>query len=223
MHSALSDIEQLLHVPSPCPGQLGLACDGPNLWVGSGDTRRIYGLDARNGAVFEEVTAPGKPYGMCVTGDALRVIVAEDNDDRYIRRYIFGKDFKSEKLPCPDLTGSFLAYDGDALFVSQRFDQRIVEIDADGRVLRSIAMPRQITGITIAGGRIYTVGSSDTSDANYLLTRIDARRDVPEIVDLAAIGFVARGLAFDGSRFWTNDRDAHAIVAFAVPGAGTEP
>lgn len=215
MPSALSSIEQLLQIPSPCPGPLGLACDGPNLWVGSGETHRIYGLNARTGAVFEETKASGKPYGMCVTGDALRVIVAEENDDRYIRRYIFGKDFKSEKLPCPDLTGSFLAYDGDALFVSQRFDRRIVEIDAQGTPLRTLETPRQITGITIVAGRIYTVGSSDVKDPDYRLTRIDARSDEPEVVDVAAVPFVARGLAFDGARFWTHDRDALKIVAFA--------
>lgn len=215
MPSTLSDIEQLFQIPSPCPAPVGLAADGPHLWVGSGETYRIYGLDSRTGAVFEETRAGGKPYGMCVTGDALRVIVAEENDDRYIRRYIVGKDFKSEKLPCPDLTGSFLAYDGDALFVSQRFDQRIVEIDAQGKPLRTLAAPRQITGITIVGGRIYTVGSSDVKDPNYLLTRFDARRGEPEVADVAAVPFVARGLAFDGARFWTHDRDALKIVAFA--------
>jgi hypothetical protein len=221
MHSALSDIDQLQQIPSPCPGPLGLACDGPNLWVGSGEMHRIYGLDARTGAVFEEAKAPNKPYGMCVTGDALRVIVAEgDDDDRYIRRYIFGKDFKSEKVPCPNLTGSFLAYDGDALFVSQRFDLQIVEIDDAGRALRTIATQRQVTGMTIVGGRFYTVGSTDVKDPDYRLTRIDARRERPEIVDLAAVPFVARGLAFDGTRFWTHDRDALRIVAFA-PVEGT--
>ena len=36
-------------------------------------------------------------------------------------------------------------------------------------------------------------------------------------VDLATIPFHARGLAFDGERFWTNDRELHQTVAFAKP------
>ena len=135
MNFALTEIDQLLQIPAPCPGPLGLACDGPNLWVGCGETNRIIGLDANQGAVFEEAATPAKPYGMCVTGDALRVIIAApETDDRTIRRYIFGKDFKSDVLRCPDDTGSFLAYDGDSFFVSQRFDQKIVEIDETGAV-----------------------------------------------------------------------------------------
>ena len=102
MNSALAEIAQLYRIPCPAPGPVGLAVDGPNLWAGSGDTYRIYGIDARNGTVFEETVAPAKPYGMCVTGDALRVIIAApETDDRSIHRYVFGKDFKSESIPCP--------------------------------------------------------------------------------------------------------------------------
>ena len=122
MNPTLTEIDQLWQIPAPCPGPLGLACDGPNLWVGCGETRRVYGINARQGTVFEEASAPAKPYGMCVTGDALRVIIAEDEtDNRSIRRYIFGKDFKkTEAIRCPDDTGSFLAYDGDSFFVDGR-------------------------------------------------------------------------------------------------------
>lgn len=218
MNSAIADIDVLLQIPAPCPGPLGLACDGPTLWVGCGQTHRIYGMDSRQGTVFEEAAAPGKPYGMCVTGDALRVIVATDDDDRYLRRYIFGKGFKSDAIACPDHTGSFLAYDGDSFFVSQRFDQRIVEIDDQGTTLRTLPTPRQVTGMTVLEGRIYAVTTIDTASKDYRLLRIDARRDEPEIVELATIPFVARSLGFDGIRFWTHDRDERKIVAFARPG-----
>lgn len=218
MNFALTEIDQLLQIPAPCPGPLGLACDGPNLWVGCGETNRIIGLDANQGTVFEEAAAPAKPYGMCVTGDALRVIIATpETDDRTIRRYIFGKDFKSDALRCPGDTGSFLAYDGDSFFVSQRFDQQIVEIDETGAVRRTIPTPKQVTGLTVVGGRIYTVGATDTKSTDYRLSRIDARGPEVEIVELASLPFVARSLSFDGTRFWTHDRDARKIVAFARP------
>jgi hypothetical protein len=219
MNPTLTEIDQLWQIPAPCPGPLGLACDGPNLWVGCGETRRIYGINARQGTVFEEATAPAKPYGMCVTGDALRAIIAEDEtDNRTIRRYIFGKDFKkSESIRCPDDTGSFLAYDGDSFFVSQRFDQRIVEIDESGKTLRTLPTPGQVTGMTIVGGRFYLVVTVDTKSKDYKLVRIDARAAELEIVELAAFPFVARSLGYDGSRFWTHDRDARTIVAFSKP------
>lgn len=218
MNPALADIDQLYRIPCPAVGPVGLAVDGPNLWVGSGETYRIFGLDARNGSTFEEAVAPAKPYGMCVTGDALRVIVAApETDDRAIHRYVFGKDFKSETVPCPEQTGSFLAYDGDSLFVSQRFDQRIVEIDAAGTPLRTIPTPRQVTGLTIAGGRIYCVTTVDTKSKDYRLLRIDARGAEPVYKELATFPFVARSLAFDGTRMWTHARDDREIVAFAKP------
>jgi hypothetical protein len=217
MNPTSTEIDVLLQIPAPCPGPLGLACDGPNLWVGCGQTHRVYGIDARQGTVFEEAVAPGKPYGMCVTGDALRVIVATGDDDRYLRRYIFGKDFKSESIACPELTGSFLAYDGDEFFISQRFDQRIVVVDQRGTTQRTLPTPAQVTGMTVLDGRIYIITTPDTSSKEYRLVRIDARRPEPEIVELAQIPFVARSLGFDGTRFWTHDRDERKIVAFGRP------
>ena len=219
MNPTLTEIDRLWQIPAPCPGPLGLACDGPNLWVGCGETRRIYGIDARQGTVFEEAAAPAKPYGMCVTGDALRVIIAADEtDDRSIRRYIFGKDFKkTEAIRCPDDTGSFLAYDGDSFFVSQRFDRRIVEIDETGKVLRTLPTPGQVTGMTVVGGRFYLVVTADAKSKDYKLVRIDARAAELEIVELAAFPFVARSLGYDGVRLWTHDRDARNIVAFTKP------
>ncbi|MDQ6926413.1 MAG: hypothetical protein M3154_09280, partial [Candidatus Eremiobacteraeota bacterium] len=121
MNQTLSTIEELLRIPAPCPGPMGLACDGPDLWIGSYDTCRIYGMVAMQGRVFEEAIAPGRPFGLTVTGDALRVVVGDRDDggtdDRFIRRYIMGKDFKSDAIRCPGGTGSFLAYDGDRLYL----------------------------------------------------------------------------------------------------------
>ena len=166
--------------------------------------------------MFAEAIAPATPFGMAVTGDALRVIVAEENDDRYLCRYVMGKDFKrTEKVPLPDLAGSSLAYDGDALFVCQRYDRKIVEIDGRGRTIREIATPKMAIGMTIVGGRIYLLASDDGDETPFSLIRMDVRGPYPEIVELAAVPFVPRGLAFDGFRFWTSDKRENAIVAFA--------
>ena len=217
MNQTLSTIEELVRIPAPCPAPLGLACDGTDLWIGSYETNRIYGLNAQQGRVFEEALAPGRPHGLTVTGDALRVIVADENDDRWIRRYIMGKHFKSEAIGCPERTGSFLAYDGDLLYVSQRYEQCIHEIDATGTVLRTIPVPRQVTGMVIVSGKFYLATTESRESDDYRLLRLDARGDVPVVEELASIGFAARSLGFDGSRFWTNCRAENTIVAFAKP------
>lgn len=218
MNQTLSTIEELVRIPAPCPAPLGLACDGTDLWIASFETNRIYGLNAQQGRVFEETTAPGRPFGITVTGDALRVVVGDANDDRFIRRYIMGKDFKSEAIPCPDSTGSFLAYDGDRLYLSQRENQCIRELDALGTVIRTIPVPRQITGMVIVGGRFYLVTTESRESDDYRLLCLDARKEQPEVHELAAIGFAARSLGFDGTKFWTNCRAENTIVAFAKPG-----
>jgi outer membrane protein assembly factor BamB len=217
MNQTLATIEELVRIPAPCPSPIGLACDGTDLWIGSFDTNRIYGLKAQQGTVFEEAPAPGRPFGMTVTGDALRVVVGDADENRYIRRYIMGKDFKSEAIPCPGMTGSYLAYDGDLLYLSQRENQVILELDEAGKVLRTIPVPRQVTGMVIVAGRFYLVTTESHEVDDYRLLCLDARKAQPEVQELASIPFVARSLGFDGTKFWTNCRAENSIVAFAKP------
>ncbi len=62
-------------------------------------------------------------------------------------------------------------------------------------------------------GNFYLVTTDDEASGEYFLTRVSANgSDASE--DLARIPFAARSLAFDGSRFWTNHREANQIVAF---------
>lgn len=221
MNQTLSIIEELLRIPAPCPAPMGLACDGTDLWIGSFETNRIYGLNAQRGTVFEEAAAPGRPYGITVTGDALRVVVGDSEDggadDRFIRRYIMGKAFKTEAIRCPDGTGSFLAYDGDRLYLSQRDNKCILELDEAGAVLRTISVPRQVTGMVIVGGKFYLVTTESRTVDDYRLLCIDARKEEPAVVELATIPFGARSLGFDGTKFWTNCRAENTLVAFAKP------
>ena len=217
MHQTLDAIDELQRIPAPCPAPMGLACDGTDLWIASYETHRLYGMRRETGRVFEEAAVPGTPYGMTVTGDALRVVVGDDNDDRWMRKYIMGKDFKSEKIRCPELTGSFLAYDGDRLYLSQRDNQVILELDETGTVLRTIPVPRQITGMVVVAGRFYLVTTESRESDDYRLLCLDARKENPEVHELASIPFAARSLGFDGTKFWTNCRAENTIVAFAKP------
>jgi hypothetical protein len=217
----LAAIDELFRIPSPAPVNQALALDGTNLWMGSLETQRMYGIDSRQGRVFEERPAPGRPIGACVMGDELRVVCSENEkeDNRFIRRYIPGHGFKEKiKVSCPDDTGSFVAYDGDFLYLSQRFNKRILEIDDGGRCIRTVAeVPLEITGMTIFGGCFYLALSGGKDSGDYRITKVDARKAAPEITDLASVPYEARSLCYDGSRFWTNQRWDSQIVAFRLP------
>jgi hypothetical protein len=218
-NETLASIDELQRIPSPGPAPQALACDGSDIWVASAETHRLYGLRGNTGAVFEEAKAPGCPIGMVVTGDALRVVTSEHHDSRYIRRYIVGHGFKTDSLSCPDDAGSFLAYDGDNLFLSQRFNLRILQIDMWGEVQRTIAAPRQICGMVIVNACFFLMTTADRDEPDdYRLIRLDARKPEPQITELARVPFMARSLAWDGAKFWTSARTANEIVAFAAIG-----
>ena len=148
--------------------------------MGSLETQRIYGVDSLQGRVFEEFPAPGRPIGACVMGDELRVVCSENGkeDNRFIRRYIEGHGFKEkEKIPCPDDTGSFVAFDGDLLYLSQRFNKRILDIDERGQIIRVVAeLPLEITGMTIFGGCFYLAISGGVDSGDFRITKVDARK-----------------------------------------------
>jgi hypothetical protein len=217
----MNAISELMRLDAPCPKPQAIAFDGTLLWLGSVSTQRLYGVDPQHWTVRDEIALPGKPWGMTVTGDELRVICGETTaDHRIIHRVIPGHGVQSEgSIPCPDDTGSQLSFDGDRLYVSQWYNKRILAIDSAGAVTSTIALPHEICGQTIVGGRFYCITTDDESAHSYYFTRVDARHAIPEIEDLAILNFDARGLAFDGERFWTNHREANQTVAFARPDA----
>ena len=213
----MNDIKELSRLPSPAPRPQALACDGTTLWMGSLETQRLYAIDTEHWTVGEEAQAPGRPYGLAVVGDELRALCGTpEDDDRYIHRFVPGHGFK-KLFACPEDTGSQLSYDGEFLYMSQWYKRRILELDAQGSVRRTIALNHQICGQVIVDGAFYAVTVEDETTNDYWLTRVDARGDSVECKDLLRIPFAARALAFDGERFWTNHRENHEIVAFAKP------
>lgn len=186
--------------------------------MGSIDTCRIYGIDPLHWTVREEMKAPGKPYGITVMGDELRVLLSEgDEDHRVIRRYIPGHGFKNEGvIPSPDDTGSQLSFDGDRLYVSQWYNRRILSLDEFGNVGSIIETPHGICGHVIVGGIFHVLGTDAEDTDEYFLTQIDAREGQPKVNELARVNFQGRALAFDGNRFWSNHRERHEIVAFTI-------
>ena len=216
----MKDIQELQRLASPAPKPQSLAWDGSTLWMGSRETRRIYGINPTTWTVGWETAAPGTPWGMTAMGAELRVLCGETAEaHRIIRRCIpfHGFDAKSG-IPCPDDTGSQLGYDGQQLHVSQWYPKKVLALGAEGHVERVINVPHGICGQVFAGGFIYLVTTDDETTTDYWLTRVDPRPATPQIDDLVRIPFAARARAFDGTCFWTNHREQDQIVSFAQPG-----
>jgi hypothetical protein len=214
--NTLTDIAEALRLPAPAPKPLGLAFDGTTLWMGSRETHRLYAIDVATWSARDEGKAPGGPFGMAVVGNELRVVVGMgEEDDRYIYRFVPGHGFKSDRIACPDFTGAHLAFDGDVLFLSQAHDRRILALDAEGVITRAIPLDRAPVGMTIADGDFYLV-TGDEELENLQFNKVDAHGESPRVTALASIPFAARGLTFDGTRFWTSHRDENEIVAFTV-------
>lgn len=205
-----------MRVPSPAPAPQALAFDGETLWMGSWETQRVYGIAPQRFTVFEEANAPGRPVGMVSVGGELRVVCSEGGDDhRVIRRYIPGHGFKmSDQVPCPDDTGSFLAFDGIHLWLSQRYKQRVLEFDAQYRVLSELQIDGQILGVVWVGGFLYLSTWHGKENGGCKLGRVV--RGAAEVEYVASLHFAGVSLTHDGTRFWTNDPRDTAIVAFTL-------
>jgi len=206
-------------LPSPGRTPQALTWHGDELWIGSRDLRRVYRLEKRSWRVIEEMEAPGIPWAAVSAGDALWFTLGEGaEDDRYLRRYVVGKGFsETDRIACPDLTGSYLSYDGECLYLSQWYKYRILKLDAKGTVLREIAVGAEISGHAFVGGSIYVLRGTEQNGGDWRLARLDPREATPEVEELARVPFQCRSLAFDGERLWTNHREADRIVCFAKP------
>jgi hypothetical protein len=220
MEQTLKTVTEVLRMPSPAPRPQSLAFDGETLWMGSIETCRLYAIDTVHWTVRSEAEAPGKPYGITVMGDELRVLLSEGDDDRRtIRRFIPGHGFKKEgAIACPDDTGSQLSFDGDRLYVSQWYNKRIISLDAEGNRGTTIEAPHGICGQVVVDGSFYVLGTDDEENGDYYVTRVDARNGNSSVEDLAVVNFPARALAYDSAhrRFWSNHRENHEIVAFTI-------
>ena len=124
----------------------------------------------------------------------------------------------SERIACPDFTGSYLSYDGKHLYLSQWYKHRILKLDASGNILREIAIHAEICGHVFIDGSIYVLRGTEQGEGDWRIARLDPREEIPVIEDLARVPFQCRSLAFDGESFWTNHREADQIVSFTIPG-----
>jgi len=218
--SELAELAEIVRIPSPAPEPQALGHDGEHLWLGSWATNRVYGIFPSQGRVFEDAPAPGRPVGATVVGEELRFVCSEngEDDNRFIRRYVPGHGFKShERVPCPDDTGSQLAYCGEHLWLSQRYNKRVLELDALYRVVRTVPIGEEIVGLAWVGDRLYLSTWLGRDRGGCRIAYIEPRAARPALVFAAQSPFVAVSLARDRDRLWTNDFKKNEIVAFSIP------
>lgn len=207
-------MRERLRLPSPGPQPQALAADGEHLWMGAWETRRLYGIDPVHGDVFEESECPGGPVGAVAVGDELRMICSEEDDSRYIRRFIPGRGFKThERVQCPDDTGSFIGFDGSSLWISQRTNKRVLQLKPDFSVKRIVDIGAEIIGIVWVQDALYlsTWWGSRTGGCKLMRWREEEPAGV-----VASIPFAGISLTHDGRCFWTNDFKGNEIVSFTL-------
>jgi hypothetical protein len=203
---------------APAVTPQALAWHAGKLWIGSRDLRRIYKMDPKSWTVLEETDAPGIPWAAVSTGKDLWFTLGESpDDDRYLWRYDPEKGFsESERIPCPELTGSYLSYDGEHLYLSQWYKHRILKLDERGNIVRVIEVGAEICGHVFVDGLIYILRGTEQGEGNWRIARLDPREENPQITELARVPFQCRSLAFDGRDLWTNHREADTVVSFAI-------
>jgi hypothetical protein len=222
MATELASITERQRLSSPAVTPQALAWHSDSLWMGSRDLRRLYKIDIETWTVLEEIAAPGIPWAAVSIGDALRFTIgAGSDDDRCVYEYAPGEGF-AKLFACPELTGSYLSFDGEHLYLSQWYEHRVLKFDASGNILRKIDIGAEICGHTFVDGTLYVLRGAEQPTENWRIARLDVREEIPSIEDLARVPFACRSLAFDGENFWTNHRSANEIISFALPN-GSKP
>ena len=219
MDTNLPAIIEESRLPSPVRTPQALACHQGALWIGSRDECRVCGVHPLTWTVFEETTAPGIPWAAASVGEELYFTSGEGpEDDRYLRCYLPGVGFgETYRVAVPEFTGSYLSHADGRLYLSQWYKHRVLQLDLEGRILRTIEIGAEISGHTFARGAFYVLRGTEQDGESWCLARLDLREETPRVHDVARVPFACRSLAFDGRAFWTNHRAQNETVAFSVP------
>ena len=208
---------------SPTITPQALAWDCNHLWVSSRDLGTLYKIDVETWKIVDEIDPPGVVWAAVSSGNGEMYFTIGKglNDDRYIYRYATNEGF-TKLFACPDFTGSYLSLDGECLYMSQWYEERILKFDAQGNVIREIDIGAEICGHTFLNGSIYVLrGRENKNQPNkseeWRIARLDPKEESPQVEDLAAVPFAARSLTFDGEYFWSNHRAVNETISFSVP------
>jgi hypothetical protein len=213
------NIQRRMHSPTITPQ--ALAWDGKHLWMSSRDLGTLYKIDVDAWKVVDEFDPPGVVWAAALTNDGWRFTIGKGlNDDRYIYRYAPNEGF-TKLFACPDLTGSYLSFDGEHSYLSQWYTGMIHQVDDSGKVSRTINVDAEICGHTFVDGMLYVLRGRENKDVpnkteEWRIARLDPRKEAAQVDDLAMIPFAARSLTYDGEKFWSNHRAANETISFTI-------
>lgn len=215
----MQQVSNLQRHKSPGGRPQPLAFYDGKLWVGTWETPKLYAIDPHDWSVKSPIDPPGKPFGMASIGGTLFVVVALEDDNRYLYRFTPAGGFdEASKKACPDFTGSHLATDGRSLYLCQQGKQRILMIDENVNVKREIALPTRCGGVGFdSEGRCFII-SADEEFEDLSLAQLDVTQNAPSAEPVAALSFDGRALSYDGSVWWSSEREASNIVSFSASG-----
>jgi outer membrane protein assembly factor BamB len=212
---------RLIRYPLPLRGPQGLAWDGESMWLTSAADGRLYAFDPKTWNIRHQFVPPHEALGITYTGSAFRVILAPainepdlERDRRYVYSFTPDAGFTA-CFPCPDFSGSFLAYANGTLYLSQAWDKKLIALNEVGAPVREVRLERRPVGMTIVDGAFY-LATVDQDWAEGQLQRLGVDAPAPSIETLQAFPFKPRSVAYDGERFWVADRKNHAIVSFTL-------
>src|SRR5205807_5311432 len=221
----LPTIKERKRFRSPTVTPQALAWDGKRLWMSSRDLGFLYKVRSEPASdtaradkmeIHEEIDPPGIVWAAVATNGAMDVTIGKGlNDDRYVYRYDGNGRFE-KVLACPDLTGSYLSFDGANLYLSQWYEKRILKYDAKGSIIRKIDIGAEICGHTFVDGIIYVLRGQEKPNEDWRIARLDPREETPAVKDLAVVPFACRSLTFDSENFWTNYRTANEVISFSI-------
>ncbi|MFL6516136.1 MAG: hypothetical protein ACJ8M1_14045 [Chthoniobacterales bacterium] len=219
MTSQLPSIVEIRRLESPTVTPQALAWHQGDLWLGSRDLSRFYGIKVDDWQVFEEREAPGIPWAAVSTGDVLRVTIGEGaNDDRYMWSYTPGRGFSDNgRFAYPDFTGSYLSFDGKNIYLSQWYKGNIMKFDGSGATLQTIHVDGEISGHVFVDGSLYVLHGTEQNGESWRIAKVDPNQNAPEARDIATIPFACRSLTHDGKHFWSNYREAGETISFSLP------
>ncbi|HXW76717.1 MAG TPA: hypothetical protein VEJ20_04830 [Candidatus Eremiobacteraceae bacterium] len=192
-----------------------LATDGKTFWVSSRVTRHVDVVKRAGWRKTGELAPPGMAWGMTYAhGDVVMTCGEGADDDRWLRHY-HGGQLVGKALQCPDFTGSHLSAIDGKLLLGQWYNKKLLVLRDDGTIERAYDTPHQVCGVAVVDGAAFVLGTDEEKDGAYYITRVDLATG--KAADVADVPFRARGLAWDGTSFWTNHREADRTVNFALP------
>jgi hypothetical protein len=186
-------------ISKPTAATVGLAWDGTRLWAGDWEERLIAALDPQY-ATAVTYAAPGRVYGLAFSDAILHAVIGHpDSDDRSIHRFDTAThSWEKRALRCPDATGSHLAWDGGHLWLSQRYEKRLLQLHPDGTIKHVVDLPWEVTGFTWRGATAWLNVRPEKGRSS--LAMLAPGGDRPDVVEHFE-GSLA-SLADDGSGFW---------------------